>query len=259
VAFTPYIFVITVRLLIFSYSNRRGEEAAAEIVKKYQEKIYSILWFLVNTLYFPVISVMLSGVDCTSYPTDNTLDANPTIICFRGKHIGIIVCSMLAMIIYYPAASFAQSQTQNISDIKFKPKIVFIMLQGKLILAAIAIFFTNYAYLYLSVVLVVQVAFFGLNAYFRPCLVDWVNWLRAAFFALGIWATVCSFIAEGVKQTQTDSVIPFILFVVGWGFIGLGFPVMYVIYNVRRRAKLSSEGMKTKDKLNRAIETSNAY
>lgn len=55
VAFTPYIFVIVVRIVIYVYTARKGELAAANLVDKFQEKVHSVLWFLVNALYFPVI------------------------------------------------------------------------------------------------------------------------------------------------------------------------------------------------------------
>ncbi|EFA79692.1 hypothetical protein PPL_07383 [Heterostelium album PN500] len=153
VAFSPYIFVIAIRIMIYMYGIRRGADSAASVVERYQDNIYSILWFLVNTLYFPVITMMLAGTSCTFSNTSTdgsnippTLDANNSIICLQGKHIGFLVCTMIALIIYYPAASFAQSQTQNISDIKFKPKVVFVMLQGKFVMGAICVAFANNKY-----------------------------------------------------------------------------------------------------------------
>lgn len=94
--------------------------------------------------------------------------------------------------IYYPAASFAQAQTQNISDIKFKPKIVFIFVQGKVfslrlvvyslshflfqvLLAGANIFYTDYTLGYLLAVLAIDLVFLAVNVWQSPCLVQWVN------------------------------------------------------------------------------------
>lgn len=72
-----------------------------------------------------------------------TLDANDNYKCFEGKHIAFAVCAMLALVVYYPAASFAQAQTQSISDIKFKPKVVFIMLQVCLVQLTVLLFLSH--------------------------------------------------------------------------------------------------------------------
>jgi len=95
------------------------------MVDKFQSKLHIILWFFINMLYFPIIGTMLAGADCSFTPEKITLDADSRIKCFEGKHIAILVCSLMALMVYYPAASFAQSQTQ-ISDIKFKPRVVFL-------------------------------------------------------------------------------------------------------------------------------------
>lgn len=161
VSFTPYIFVIVVRVVISAIGRQTGGET--NILAKLQEKIHSILWFLVNTLYFPVIGSMLFGLDCTFRTSSITLDANPAIECLTGKHIALIVCSMIALIIYYPAASLAQAQTQSVSDIKFKPRMVFIMLQGKFVLMAIAIFFSTHYVVYFITCISINIIFLVLN------------------------------------------------------------------------------------------------
>jgi len=232
VAFIPYIFVIVIRILIYAYTVRNGETKAANLVDRFQEKIHSVLWFLVNTLYFPVIGTMISGTDCTYTKTTITLDASPSILCLRGKHIAIIVASMLALVTYYPAASFAQAQTLSISDIKFKPRIVFVMLQGKFFLLLIAIFFTttyNFV-LYYTVVLLINVIFLGINIIGQPCLVRWVNRMRTVLFAMSFWATFCSGII-GTFIIKEQSNIPGIVLLVVWAAMLIGFPLFFYFYD----------------------------
>ncbi len=65
IAFSPYFFVISMRLTIYGITRHNGETYAADFVKLHQQKIYAILWFLVNTLYLPVMSTMMAGLDCT--------------------------------------------------------------------------------------------------------------------------------------------------------------------------------------------------
>eukprot|EP01132_Coremiostelium_polycephalum_P009894 gene9894-12136_t len=229
VAFSPYIFVIAIRILIYMYGMKRGADSAASVVEKYQDNIYSVLWFLVNTLYFPVITMMLTGTSCTFTETseehpDPTLDANTSIVCLKGRHIALLVCTMIALIIYYPAASFAQSQTQNISDIKFKPKVVFVMLQGKFLMGALCVSFGRYKYvIYLITVVAINFFFLVLNVIFQPCLLRWVNRLRTVFFSLSFWASLVLVIAHRLfyssDRTNQTHVLPLILLLVGWAII----------------------------------------
>ncbi|KAN0047837.1 hypothetical protein ACTA71_002224 [Dictyostelium dimigraforme] len=247
VAFSPYIFVIAIRILIYMYGIKKGADSAAGVVERYQDNIYSVLWFLVNTLYFPVITMMLTGTSCTFSKSDSediasssgsgstnatlaasssylpTLDANSDIVCLQGKHVAFLVCTMIALIIYYPAASFAQSQTQNISDIKFKPKVVFVMLQGKFLLGALCVSFGNKQYVvYLITVVVINFFFLVLNVWFQPCLLPWVNRLRTLFFSLSAWASLVLVISHRMYYPQKDvdnRVLPLILLLVGWGII----------------------------------------
>jgi len=237
VAFSPYIFVIAIRILIYMYGIKRGADSAAGVVERYQDNIYSVLWFLVNTLYFPVITMMIAGTNCTfsnsgSEGSEPTLDADNSIVCLQGRHIAFLVCTMVALIIYYPAASFAQSQTQNISDIKFKPKVVFVMLQGKFLMGALCVSFGNKKYeVYLATVVCINFFFLVLNIVFQPCLLPWVNRLRTIFFSLSFWASIVLVISHGLYypesvDTGDKHVLPLILLLVGWAII-IGFLIIF--------------------------------
>jgi len=237
VAFSPYIFVVTVRMIIYTINRRKGEAEAASFVQAYQQKIYSILWFLVNTIYIPVISTMMAGIDCTFRNPDssftgnakllNTLDSDTSCICLSSEHIKYLVCTLIALVIYYPAASFAQAQTQNISDIKFKPKIVFVFVQGKVLLAAAAIFYTDYAAAYLGFVLAVDVVFLAVNVWKAPCLVHWVNQLRTIFFVVASVTAIASLIATA---DHINPNVPLIILIIGWVAACIGLPTFFYVY-----------------------------
>jgi len=245
VAFIPYIFVIVIRILIYAYTVQNGETKAANLVDRFQDKIHSVLWFLVNALYFPVIGTMIAGTDCTYYRDDQggiVLDASTSIKCLRGNHIAILVASMLALIIYYPAASFAQAQTLSISDIKFKPRIVFVMLQGKFLLVLLAEYFTkaDSYILYYTAVSIIHAIFLGINIIGQPCLVGWVNRMRTILFTLTLWATFCAIISTFVL---INSVIPAILLLTVWAAMLIGFPTFFYLWdrlNNRKEVDLSS-------------------
>lgn len=216
VAFTPYIFVIIIRVIIYVYTMKKGESAAANLVERFQEKIHSVLWFLVNALYFPVIGTMIAGTDCTFNQEEITLDAEQSIHCLTKEHIGILISSMIALVIYYPAASFAQAQTQSISDIKFKPRIVFIMLQGKFLIVLISLYWTSDYYIYYSGLFVINIIFLVLNIVARPCLVGWVNRMRTIFFSMTLWATICAGIIATWIMNDEESMVPLAILLVGW-------------------------------------------
>lgn len=231
-AFSPYIFVVSVRMIIYAINHRSGETQAAMFVQNYQQKIYSILWFLVNTIYVPVISTMMGGIDCTfDVAEDNPVqkpefDSLKNTHCLERRQLGFMAASLIALVIYYPAASFAQAQTQNISDIKFKPKIVFIFVQGKVVLAGMYVFFAqNFASTYLAVVLATDLIFLVLNIWAKPCLVQWVNQMRTIFFAVSAWTTICSLIALA-KNSQEFSA-PLGLLIAGWVVAIVGLPIFF--------------------------------
>ncbi|GAM24696.1 hypothetical protein SAMD00019534_078710 [Acytostelium subglobosum LB1] len=269
IAFSPYIFVIAIRILIYIYGIKRGAESAANVVERYQDNIYSILWFLVNTLYFPVITMMLAGIGCTfSNGVEATLDADSSIVCLRGKHIAFLVCTMIALIIYYPAASFAQSQTQNISDIKFKPKVVFVMLQGKAIMGAICVAFGYQKYwAYISTVVVINFFFLTLNIFFQPCLLTWVNRVRTVFFSLSFWASIVLAVTNirffNKKTGQLDeqlAVTPLIMLLVGWMVIIIVLTGVFLGYRhiyQQLRSKLSGKATPEKESSKRANSIDN--
>jgi len=235
IAFTPYIFVITVRIIIYFYTVVNGEASAAILVDKFQEKIHSVLWILVNTMYFPVIGTMIAGTDCTYYTDKITLDADPTVQCLTGEHIAYLVCSMIALIIYYPAASFAQAQTQSISDIKFKPRIVFVMLQGKFLLVALPIYITSKYLPYYIITMIINIIFIVLNVVGQPCLVPWVNRMRTVFFIMILWATLCGFGAYLFADQW--NIIPGIILLVGWAVQLICIPLLFVLYTKFKRSQ----------------------
>eukprot|EP00026_Physarum_polycephalum_P006621 Phypoly_transcript_06671.p1 GENE.Phypoly_transcript_06671~~Phypoly_transcript_06671.p1 ORF type:complete len:446 (+),score=62.83 Phypoly_transcript_06671:134-1471(+) len=225
-AFSPYIFVVSVRMIIYTINHQKGETEAALFVQNYQQKIYSILWFLVNTIYLPVISTMMGGLDCTFKEDKPSFDSEP-IACFTRKQLGFMIASLIALVIYYPAASFAQAQTQNISDIKFKPKIVFIFVQGKVVLAGMFVFFgAQHSTAYLTVVFVTDLVFLILNIWAKPCLVQWVNQMRTIFFAVSAWTTLCSIISLSHHINRNT---PLALLVVGWFVAIVGLPILFFI------------------------------
>ncbi|EFA77291.1 hypothetical protein PPL_12502 [Heterostelium album PN500] len=203
-----------------------GESYTSNFIARNEQRYYSILWFLVNTMYLPVMSTMFGGVDCT-FQSDNNIvswDSDPSLTCLRGIHIVFIVCSMVALVVYYPAASFAQSQTQNISDIKFKPTVVFIFAQGKVLLAAMAVFATSYIYVYLAAVIVVNIVFLGINVILEPCIVEWVNRMRTVFFSFCCISTICSWLA---LIPNIKDFVPMILMIFGWVAFAVVYSMLY--------------------------------
>lgn len=173
---------------------------------------------------------MIAGSDCTYTDSSITLDADPTVSCLEGQHIAILVCSQLALVIYYPAASFAQAQTHNISDIKFKPRVVFIMLQVKFLLATIAIFFTTNIIAYYVSALVLNLAFLLINVVGQPCLVRWVNRIRTVLFSMSLWATICSGVVGEFIINDNYNIIPGIMLLAGWFILIVAFSGFFPVW-----------------------------
>jgi len=135
--------------------------------------------------------------------------------------------------VYYPAASFAQAQTTNISDIKFKPRVVFVMLQAKFVLVCCSRYFSTRTYVYYPGVLIVNIVCIVFNVLGNPCLVVLINRIRTSLFSACLWATVCSGVISTWIMNDENSPIPLYLLIVGWIVMLIGFPVYYYLKDKR--------------------------
>jgi len=220
-AFSPYIYVIAIRALIWYKIIREGDEVSEQFVQDYQTPIYSALLFLVSVLYFPVLSLLSAGLDCRfsdALQTNSRLDYDAQIVCWKGNHIAMLVCALLAIIAYYPASSFAQAQAQAITDVHFHPRIIFLQLQAKFVLVVLATFLRRRTFWgYIIVVLAVNVLFLLLSFYRSSCSIRWLRRTRTVFFTVGTWSAIAAIICY--KLTTSHRWIALLILLLGWAVV----------------------------------------
>lgn len=212
VAFSPYAYVVLIRFIIYVMTFVSSEEASQAFVDRYQKIIYSSLLFLVTCSYFPVLSLLFAGVDCDFGQDPIVLEYDDTQRCFKNRHIAMFACSLVGIIIFYPAASFAQAQAQTISDMKFSPRFVYVQLLVKFALVVLATFLRFRSFwAYIVIVLLANLVFFALNFWSATCPVRWVRRMRMVLYAVGAWVAIAAMICHEVHSTW----IPLLLLLLG--------------------------------------------
>merc|ERR1712196_151516 len=115
--------------------------------------------------------------------------------CWEGQHLGFVAATVIAMLLFYPAASFMYPNLQFSdprTDIKFRPEYVIIHQQARLCLAGFAMLFREEPQQLVYSALLIYILLLVANLCLRPCLVPWVNSLRSALFVVCIWGALCS-------------------------------------------------------------------
>ena len=227
-AFSPYAYVVLIRFIIYVMAWAGSEEASQAFVDRYQKIIYSSLLCVVTIAYFPVLSLLFAGIDCDFGRDPIMLEYDGTMRCFKNRHIAMFACSLIGIIIFYPAASFAQAQAQTISDMKFSPRFVYVQLLVKFVLVVLATFLRFRSFwAYISVVFVANLIFFILNFWSSTCPVRWVRRMRMVLYAVGAWVAIAAMICHEVDSTW----IPLFLLLLG-AFVTAGAVVgMCLLYD----------------------------
>lgn len=211
-AFSPYAYVGLIHFIIFMMRTFVSPESAESFILRYQKTIYSSLLFLVTCAYFPVLSLLFAGLDCDFGRRPMVLEYDESTRCFKNRHIAMFACSLIGIVIFYPAASFAQAQAQTISDMKFSPRFVYVQLLVKFSLVVLATFLRFRSFwAYISIVLVANLIFFLLNFWSTTCPVRWVRRLRMVLYAVGVWVAIAAMIAHEVESKW----IPLFLLLLG--------------------------------------------
>lgn len=200
-AFSPYAYVGLIHFIIFVMKNAISAEASEDFIHRYQKIIYSSLLFLVTCAYFPVLSLLFAALDCDFGTSPKVLEYDHDIRCFKNRHIAMFACSLVGIVVFYPAASFAQAQAQTISDMKFSPRFVYVQLLVKFVLVVLATFLRHRSFwAYISMVLLANLAFFVLSFWTSTCPVRWVRRTRMVLYGIGCWVAIAAMIAHEVSS-----------------------------------------------------------
>ena len=108
------------------------------------------LTFFGNSLYLTVIATLLTPFSCEIQDDEWTVNRNSDMDCFGEKHALYILLAVVALAVYYPAATllYPNVQYQNKSlDLKLDTSFLVLESQGKVIIAGFAVFFSRERYI----------------------------------------------------------------------------------------------------------------
>ena len=152
-----------------------------------------------KTMYMTVMCSFLSSFSCVYSNNSWHLMRYSSIECFSSEHTVYFVLSIAAIIIYYPAATLifpSIAYQDKALDIKFDTSYLVLESQGKVLIAAFAVFFAKEKYIWLQLIvsIVVSLFLFFICLRMRPCLIRSYNLWKTGGFLVPVWVCSCALI-----------------------------------------------------------------
>jgi len=187
----------------------------------------------------------------------------PTMECWTGTHLGYVFLCVLALMAYYPLASFIYPQLQfcdKHADVKYTTSFVVLLNQAKLIVVGLVIFYSKDSDI--PFVNIFSMAMFlllaAVNHSIGPCIIAWINPMRTTTFLMAAWASATTVMLEWTKPSSTD--IGTIMLWVGWGVLALTGLGLYFdplgLYALSKEEELSADAEDMRDLFERNMRES---
>src|SRR3989338_4020092 len=192
--------------------------------------ITEILSFTSSVMYLSILTRLMNVFNCTYNDGNNIyLDADPTIMCWSMQHYIYVIPYILALILYYPSAVIGepiwQQRNEYRRDIRYKPNYLYIIIQLKFLLVAVASFFSISRYQIIFVVMYILISFalLATNIIMKPSLPS-INTIKNLIYTGSCVSSLCS---AWISTLTYYSVAPFVTLVSCWGCLAL-----YGIYKI---------------------------
>lgn len=120
--------------------------------------------------------------------------------CWGSEHLLYVAGSVLALLAYYPLATFVYPNLQFASkdtDIKYRPSWITLLQQMRLLLAAATVFAPANPLVAVGPSLVLFITAALVTYSMQPCLIWWINQLRVGLFLMLAWAALCAIALVG--------------------------------------------------------------
>jgi len=183
-----------------------------------------ILPFIGKPLFIPIMRVLLRAFNC-NYARSNspyvTWSDDPSLICWQGLHIIMVILSAISLLMYYPFAIRLvpawQYLTDNL-DIQYRSSYLIIQYQLKFIFVFLTVFLTYIPLAYLIICTIGITVFVLLVFAFSPANNQKVNFWSKILFSCAFWTVICSLTTYFMTNGE-NSIIPTIMFFIGNAFI----------------------------------------
>ena len=181
-----------------------------------------------KTMYMTVMCSFLSSFSCIYSNNSWHLMRYSSIECFSGEHTMYFVLSIVLMLIYYPAATLvfpSIAYQDKALDIKFDTSYLVLESQGKVLIAAFAVFFAKEKYIWLQLIvsIVVSLFLFFICLRMRPCLIRSYNLWKTGGFLVPVWVCTCALINYYTQMT----LLALILLVAGLAVLVIVLVIVY--------------------------------
>lgn len=152
-----------------------------------------------KSMYLTIMCSLLSAFSCVYESNSWHLMRYSSIECFSTDHIPYFIISIFTLLFYYPAATLLYpnlAYQDKALDIKFDTTYLVLESQGKVLIAAFAVFFAKekYVWLQLIVSIIVSILLFLVCLKLRPCLITSYNLWKTGGFLIPVWACSCALI-----------------------------------------------------------------
>jgi hypothetical protein len=168
---------------------------------------------LATGIYMVVVKQIMAGFACTHVEGGiATLDQDPAMACYEGRHWAYMLFGALAFLVYYPMSVLTKPFYQAMDaklEINYNPTFMFLLLQLETALAVAVVFFPKEPTVALPMTVVVD----GVLAwwYFAhpPCTIESFNLAARALFSFSACATASSMVAHFAGNDFVASLLLF--------------------------------------------------
>jgi len=157
---------------------------------KYQKTnwVWILLYNLSSPMFVTFITVMFMGLSCDYSLSPPTLIQDPSIVCYSNRHKTMVQCALIALSVYIlqntllPSGTFKETMRGNDLDIMFVPVYLQAFFFLKTIFCGIYVYFYTDNMTRCIVLTIINMLLLLMNAYMKPCSVEWINILRDTIF-----------------------------------------------------------------------------
>jgi len=174
--------------------------------------------FVSKAFFFPITKTLITAFVCRD---DGTLISVDTLQCWGSDHAPLIVAACVAILCYYPLASFVFPHTQfsdKHSDFKFNPTYVLGIAQLKLMITIAAVFLYDTPVALCFIAIAGFAGMMYLTHRMNPCLITWVNQVLLAIYTLSTAAMIATLVLVVSESHEAAFAVLGLL----WGCIATG-------------------------------------
>jgi hypothetical protein len=203
-------------------------------------------------IYMVVVKQIMAGFSCTHNEGGvATLDLDPSMVCYEGRHWAYMLFGAIAFLVYYPMAVLTKPFYQAMDaklEINYDRTFMFLLLQLETALAVAVVFFPRQPDVALPLTLVVDCVLVWWYFAHPPCTVSAFNEAARALFSFSACATASSMVAHFAGN---DFIASLLLFMCTFVIMVVALSKWFI---KRKKAKKAAASIKEEDTTNNPMQ-----